>query len=594
MLGCVNKMKQKRTLINRQTWNYCIRGLKRFAASEAAGAKAKWFACLLVLFLFGINGLNVVNSYVGRDFMTAIEDRNRAEFMLQALLYLFVFAASTVAATLFRFTEERLGLLWREWATGQSIISYADNRVYYRLKMTGELENPDQRIAEDIKAYTTTTISFVLMLLNASFTAIAFSGVLWSISPKLFCVAVAYAATGSLLTYLLGRPLVRLNFDQFDKEAKFRASLIHLRENAEAVSLTRREGRLIRMLLRNLADLTGNFRRIISVNRNVNFFANGYNWLIQIIPALIVAPLFIDGRVQFGVITQSAIAFTQLLGAFSLIISQFQNISSFTAVLARLSSLVDESERGRAAEMATRDFIKDENRVAYNGLTLLEPRSGKVLLRELYLDIPHGRHMLVVGPDETVRMALFRATAGLWNVSTGQIIRPRLEQLLFITERPYLPPGTFRELFMRPWAEEVHPSERNPVDNEFPEGKIMEALRELGLEALPGRFGGMDTPQTWESLLTLGEQQLLAIARVLVARPRFVFLDKPSTTLSTEQADWIFGLFEKNAVSYVTFEEKEVALDRYGSVLELGIGGMWDCKPIRGGVIEEEADSLAG
>jgi putative ATP-binding cassette transporter len=387
---------------------------------------------------------------------------------------------------------------------------------------------------------------------------------------------------------------VRLNFDQFDKEANFRTSLIHLRENAEAVSLTRREGRLIRMLLRNLTDLAGNFRHIISVNRNVNFFTNGYNWLIQIIPALIVAPLFIDGRVQFGVITQSAIAFTQLLGAFSLIVSQFQNISSFTAVLARLSSLVDATERGRAAEMEARDFSKDENRVAYNGLTLLEPRSGKILLRELTLDIPHGTHMLVLGQDETARMALFRATAGLWDVSAGRIIRPRLEQLLFVTERPYLPPGTFRELFMRPWAEEVHPSERNPEDNEFPEGKIMEALRLLGLEELPERFGGMDIPHTWESLLSLGEQQQLAIARVLVAAPRFVFLDKPSTTLSSRQIDWILGLFEKNAISYVTFEEKKGELNRYESVLELGVCGMWDCKPIKDGVIVEKLDKQAG
>ena len=183
------------------------------------------------------------------------------------------------------------------------------------------------------------------MMLNGSFTVIAFSGVLWSISPELFVVSVCYAATGSYLTIRFGRSLIRLNYDQLDKEANFRSSLIYLRANAESVALSRREGHLLHLGLKNLDDLVQNFLRIITINRNVNFFTTGYNWLIQIIPALIVAPLFIQGKVEFGVITQSAIAFTQLLGAFSLIVTQFQSISSYTAVLARLSSLSEAINR---------------------------------------------------------------------------------------------------------------------------------------------------------------------------------------------------------------------------------------------------------
>jgi putative ATP-binding cassette transporter len=576
-------MLTKKVPITRETWDRFIQCVKAFVTSQQAGGKAKWLSALLIAFLFGINGLNVLNSYVGRDFMTAIENRNQAEFLFQALLYIGVFGASTVVAGIYRFTEERLGLLWREWATQQAILGYSNRRVYFRLKMAGEIENPDQRIAEDIRACTATTISFVLLLLNASFTVIAFTGVLWSISPLLLLVAVLYAAVGSFVIYAIGHPLIRLNFDQLDKEAKFRSSLIHLRENAESIALCRREGRLIRILSRNLKDLTDNFHRIIRTNRNVNFSSTGYNWLIQLIPALIIAPLFIDGKVPFGVITQSAIAFTHLLGAFSLIITQFQSISSFTAVLARLTSLMDSNERARAAEKKASAVPKDDGLVAYKGLTLRALRSDRTLIRELSLTIPQGKNVLVVGPDETARMALFRATAGLWPTSEGHIVRPRLEHILFLTERPYLPPGTLRELFMRPWAEEGHPDDRDPEDNEFPEIRILDALRTLEIETMLKRFGGWDTQQTWESHLTLTEQQLLVVARLLVAHPRFAFLDKPSSTLSQEQILWILGLLKERSITYVVLEESAGNLEGCDLLLELEKTGYWTCSPIEDG-----------
>ncbi|MEN8807469.1 MAG: SbmA/BacA-like family transporter, partial [Desulfobacterales bacterium] len=504
---------RNKVLVNRETWDHFTHWVKIFLTAEQVGRKAKWLIALLITFMLGINALNVLNSYVGRDFMTAIEDRNRSGFLLMALVYIGVFAASTLAGGFYRYTEERFGLMWREWATRRTILAYANKRVYYRLKMAGEIENPDQRIAEDIRAFTATTISFVLMLLNGTLTVAAFSGVLWSISPMLFGVSVLYAAAGTCLTYFVGRRLVRLNFDQSDKEANFRAALIHLRSNAEPVALCRHEGRLIRLLVRNLGDLTVNFLNIIRTSRNVNFCTTGYNWLIQIIPALIIAPLFIDGKVQFGVITQSAIAFGHLLGAFSLIVTQFQSISYFTAVLARLSSLTEANGQAKAVEISASQGPKDDEQVVFKGVTLRAPESDRVLVRELNLEIPHGRQVLVCGSDDSTRSAIFRATAGLWDVNDGHIVRPPLEKILFVTERPYLPPGSLRELFIRPWPEEAQPSEKDLLNNEFPEIRILEGLRSLAIDSIPKRFGGMNTRQTWESVLTLSEQQLLVVAR---------------------------------------------------------------------------------
>ena len=317
-----------------------VRTVRNFARSEA-GPRAKLIFAALVLLLCAANALNVVNSFVGRNFMTAIADRNMSGFVRQAFLYVSVFAASTLVAVIARFGEERLGLLWRDTMTRAIVRRYLAEGNYQRLKTSGAVANPDQRISEDVRAFTVTSLSFTLMGLNSAFTIVAFSEVLWTISPLLFGVAVLYAAGGSLLTFILGRPLIKLNYDQLDKEASFRSELIHVQGNAEAIMQARDEDSQTARLLARLDDLVANFRTITSINRNVGFFTTGYNWMIQIIPALIIAPAFIEGKIEFGVITQSAMAFTTLVAAFSLIVTQFQSLSSFAAVVARLSALAE-------------------------------------------------------------------------------------------------------------------------------------------------------------------------------------------------------------------------------------------------------------
>ena len=317
-----------------------IRTVRNFAQSDV-GWKAKLIFAALVLLLLAANALNVANSFVGRNFMTAIADRDMPGFIRQAFIYIGVFAALTLVAVISRFGEERLGLLWRDTMTRGIVRRYLADGNYQSLKVSGAVANPDQRISEDVRAFTVTSLSFALMGLNSAFTIAAFSEVLWTISPLLFGVAVLYAAGGSLFTIVLGRPLIRLNYDQLDKEAGFRSELIHVRDNSEAIMQARDEESQSARLLSRLDDLVANFRKITSINRNVGFFTTGYNWLIQIIPALIIAPAFIEGKVEFGVITQSAMAFTALVAAFSLIVTQFQSLSSFAAVMARLSALAE-------------------------------------------------------------------------------------------------------------------------------------------------------------------------------------------------------------------------------------------------------------
>jgi len=227
----------------------------------------------------------------------------------------------------------------------------------------------------------------------------------------LFAVAVAYAALGSFFTIYLGKPLVRLNYDQLDKEANFRARLLHVGENAASIALLRREGRLKARLLDRLELLTSNYQRIIEVNRNLGYFTTGYNYLIQIIPALVVAPLFIHGKADFGVISQSAMAFGHLLGAFSLIVTQFQSISNYTAVIARLGGLRQAMDNARPPVIPEIESCDSCGIVDFQGLTLRSRRRGRILVDNLNLRIPMGTCVLIRTQSDSTKHVLFRASA---------------------------------------------------------------------------------------------------------------------------------------------------------------------------------------
>lgn len=335
--------------ISRKTLQRLIHTIAVFLKSRG-GRKARLMLIGLFLLMVCINTLNVTNSYVGRDFMSAIESKDFPAFVHYAWIYVIVFAASTLTGVLFRYTEESLGLHWREWLSRRITGVYVERHLFLHLACENEVTNPDQRMTEDVRQLTTTTLSFVLLIINATLTVISFSGVLWNISPKLFLVAVAYALGGSLLTIWLGRPLIRLNYRQADYEADFRSQLIEIDRLGEQIVTTGTELDFKKKINERIDGVVMNLRHIIAINRNLNFFTTGYNYMIQLIPVLIVAPLFIRGDMEFGVIGQSALAFGTLLGAFSLIITQFQAISTYASVVARLSEFVEHAERcGRTA-----------------------------------------------------------------------------------------------------------------------------------------------------------------------------------------------------------------------------------------------------
>lgn len=532
-----------------------------FVTSSVATPLLAFLAGLLLM-LFLINGLNVAISYVGRDFMSSIEHRDMPNFVRNAWLYVGVFAASTVAAVIYRYLEERLALMWRERQTRRLVDRYLSARSYLRLDEEGVLPNPDQRISEDVKSFTTTSLSFLLMTLNAAITIVAFSGVLWSISPWLFVVAVFYSIFGSLCTFYLGRPLIAFNVAQLDREADFRSELIQVRENTRSIALMHLEDRVHQRLIRRLEHLVVNARRIISVNRNLGFFTNSYNYLIQIIPAILVAPLFIQGQVEFGVIAQSAMAFTYLMGAFSLAVTQFASISTYAAVISRLGRLIQALDRAQQP-CASVELVEREGNLRFEHLHLRRT-DGAALVTDLTLEIKPGVRTLITADVGRAKVALLSATAGLHFDGSGRVLRPDSDRTLFVPEQPYLVRGSLREL--------LHTRQGHALPGD-PE--VLELLRWIGLERLVRDAGGLDTSRDWNRIAGAGDQVRIMLARVLLARPIYAILDRLNALQDPAAVQRLFARMRALNITYVVLGAVDDPREAYDAQLHIDASGHW-------------------
>lgn len=531
---------------------------------SSVGNRAKLIFAMLLILLIAINGFNVLISYVSRDFMTAIEQQQMAEFSHQAMLMIGLFVISTVTGAFSRFCEEQLGLLWRASLTEKTLNQYLDERTFQYIEVSRDVLYPDQRISEDIRVLTTSALSFILMMINSALSIIAFAGVLWAISPLLFLVSLAYAACGSLLTILLGRTLIALNSKQADREADFRSELLHIRAHAESIVILRLERNFRHRLLKRLTELISNTRRMITVNRNLAFFTGNYNYLIQIIPALVVAPMFIDGKAEFGVISQSALAFTILVNAFSLVVSQFPSLSNFAAVTARLSALAEASDKAREHFNDTLEIYEDETRLAFENVNFYAKDNDVPLIRDFNVSIPQGTRVLICGASKHAMHLIFNTAAGIENHSHGKLFRPGLNQIYFLPEKPYLAPGTLRETLMNPdWI--------MPVDDTA----IALILKKLGLDHVLEAAGGLDTSHNdWNHFLSISEQKMLGIARLLLAAPRFAIMFRLRSSLSENKFELIMSLLQESGITYVNLGKFE-HLECYDAVIELLENGLW-------------------
>jgi putative ATP-binding cassette transporter len=378
---------------------------------------------------------------------------------------------------------------------------------------------------------------------------------------------------GSLLTIVIGRPLIGINFAQRRLEADFRYALVGLRNNAEAIALYGGERREHRALLERLHAAMHNLHLLIAWQRNLAFFTYGYDFLLPLVPVLVLAPAFFTGAIEFGKITQASAAFITLRTSFSIIIDQFNSLSSFAAVVERLGVYL-EASRGRPIPSEPAGAVPAEGggrgietveaaRLAIERLTLNTPDGRKTLVHDLSLEVRAGEGLLIVGESGVGKTSILRAIAGLGRSGSGHIIRPPLSDMMFLPQRPYMVAGSLRDQLCYPHMGEVA------------EEQLVAILRLVDLDTLPQRIGGFDAEVKWEDLLSLGEQQQVAVARLLFNRPAYAFLDEATSALDASKEEALYRSIASARMSIISVGDRQRLRGYHRAVLELLGDGGW-------------------
>lgn len=544
---------------NRHTFGQFGTLVKLFFKSEVRW-KALGLFGLIVACSLSLSFLNVQRSYVDRDFTNALLVRDENKFINMLYLYLLIFGALTTVAVLSRYIEERFGLMWRDWMSRKILDTYFSNKAYYNLSLGSEIDNPDQRIQDDIRTFTITSLSFTIILFNSFVTLCAFVGVLWSISFNLTIGAVVYAIFGSIVTYYLGRPLLALNYSQLKKEADYRYKLVNIRDYAESVAFYRGENKEGSRTKERLRSVILNMLSIINWNRNLGFFTWLYNYVLAILPTILVAPLYLRGEIEFGVVFQAGGAFGQVLGALSIIVVHFGGISSLAAVTERLGSFWDEikkSEPKRSTESTIQ--IKHAPTLKFENVSISPPNQSTPFVKYLSFELELNECLLITGPSGSGKSSILRACAGLWNSGSGTIYRPDLHEVMFIPQRPYTVLGDFRSQFLY-----------GAKDIALPDRELIEIVKEVGLEETLNRVGGLDVELDWKSILSLGEQQQIAFARILVNEPVVAFLDEATNALDEERSTALYELMRKRVRQYISVGMRTELSQFHDRILTLG------------------------
>ncbi len=531
----------------------------------------KWSArgllLLNVLLLLAYTGLSVVLNAKQGALISALSARDEARFSQAIQIFIVVLVLYAPLLGGYRYLQDRLGLFWRRWLTNSFLNNYFTHQAFYNLNNSNaEIDNPDQRIAEDVKSFTHDSLKFLLIFVESILKVIAFSGVLWGISRSLVFFLVIYALIGTILvTAVFGRPLVQLNFEQLKKEANFRFGLIRIRENAESIAFYRGEDQESKQLKNRFMEAFENFRQLIVWELNLNVLTNAYEFIPFIIPALVVAKSVFSGEIEVGKVTEAQGAFVRVFFSLNVIVSRLQSLANFGAGIDRLYSFAEYLSHPTAQdnETPTIDTVED-SRLATLHLTLQTPNYQRTLIKDLSVELPSGQGLLIVGPSGCGKSSLLRAIAGLWNAGTGAIVRPKLDQILFLPQRPYMILGTLRDQLLYP-----------NINTDIEDKELKQVLQQVNLKDLDERFGGFDNSLDWASLLSLGEQQRVTFARILLNKPPYAILDEATSALDMENEEGLYRHIQAMGTTFISVGHRPILANYHQLVLELCEDQTW-------------------
>ncbi len=512
--------------------------------------KARGLLLAIILLNLGTVYMAVQFNDWNRVFYDALQAKDELVFWQQLTRFTYLAFASIAIAVYKFYLTQVLEMRWRKWMTTHYLQRWLSNQTFYKLELTRftktastatnalNTDNPDQRISEDVNQFTTQTVSLCMGLLNAVVTLVSFVGILWALSGAFSFVlggtnytipgymlwaAVVYCLVGSVLTHYIGKSQIKLNFFQQKYEADFRHHMVRVREYSESIALDKGEIVEKTQLDKRFTTVISNYLKLIKAQKNLIWFTSFFGQAAIIFPFLVASPRFFSGAIQLGQLMQISSAFGQVQNSLSWFVDSYSGLASWRATTDRLTSF-DENMTASEALLPTQTAINtSSNSLSTNDLTLSLP-NGKVLLAHAALNAQAGDSILLNGPSGSGKSTLFRAFAGIWPFSKGQIHMPA--NAMFIPQHPYFPNGTLRDAL-------AYPEPASKYDDAALQTALTQAL-------LPQLASRLDDTEAWGQMLSGGEQQRLAIARVLLKKPQWIFADEATSALDVEAENTLY------------------------------------------------------
>lgn len=528
---------------------------------------------IIVLMLLAVNGINAGIGFIARDLTNALVQKQETGFYRILGIYACCFIVALPIRVSQIFFTYKLGIIWREWLSNSLISDYMKNKAYYILNPNDEeetdVDNPDQRITDDTRAFTGQSLQFTLGIFDALLTFSLNIIILWTISKTLTGSLFAYAAFATSILVFAGKNLVKIDFDQLRYEADFRYGLVHVRDNAESIAFYSGEKPEKVETQRRLGEVVRNFNLLIIWRVIIDVMRRSINYAGNFFPYLIMAVPYFAGDIDYGRFIQASFAFSMVEGSLFFIVNQIEDLAKFTAGISRLEGFQSKVEQvSNKSNENSKIIISDQNAILIRNADLYPPGSQKPIIEDLNLSIEPNDKLLVVGPSGCGKTSLLRMISGLWQPENGLIEKPELGELLFIPQKPYMLLGSLREQLCYPTEED-----------KFSNAQLKAVLEEVNLTSLLNRYPDFDVKQDWPRILSLGEQQRLAFGRLLLNAPRFAVLDEATSALDVKTEKHLYQLLKKRELAVISVGHRPTLIEFHSSVLELAGDGKWRLLP---------------
>eukprot|EP00189_Rhodosorus_marinus_P011458 CAMPEP_0184746872 /NCGR_PEP_ID=MMETSP0315-20130426/9365_1 /TAXON_ID=101924 /ORGANISM="Rhodosorus marinus, Strain UTEX LB 2760" /LENGTH=634 /DNA_ID=CAMNT_0027219621 /DNA_START=246 /DNA_END=2150 /DNA_ORIENTATION=- len=535
-------------------------------------AKTAWIWTFIALFLSLVRTVYAVAlSFTQRIFWTALSEKNAEKFSKLLIVYGFAVIIGPILLAIYDWAKNVLSLRWRQDLSSKLISRYMAKNNYLETTFDTSLDNPDQRMTEDVTLFTRVATDLMCQLFVSILDFIFFSAILYRLYPPLLYVLVAYCFLGTSLTLILGRPLALLNRKQFAKEASLRYSLVRVRENAESVAFYRGDEREKSNITSRFQDVLTNLRDLIGLERNLGFLQKAYAYVPNVLPSVIVGPKFMKGDFELGIMSQIYFSYNHVLGDLGLIVSQFTSISTFAANVARVTQIRESVYAHRATNGDDSNGLI--SRETSPGVLVLEHVSTctpqqRQLTKDVSFAIENNQRLLVTGASGVGKSSLMRSIAGIWNIGDGRISSPDRENSFFLPQRPYMVEGSLKENVTYP---------RNPDDVD--DDRVREILKKVNLPSAETTAGGISsTNVNLGAVLSLGEQQRIGFARLLLSGAKFAILDESTSALDAGTEALMYKIIPED-VMLVSVSNKPSLIQFHDSILRLDSGGSWSFGP---------------